>query len=169
MSSALSNLLLGEATFGKIASIVTAILVTIFAIVLFPYLYIEIFGTWKQTVGVISNSPECTFVKDNFNYNCTPIIVKYTVDGKEYTVEDQMGLLSEEKYVKNQQVPVWYEVRNPELVASLTNKVPIRDGKIGLIFLTILLIFVWGWVWITNNFKSISILDGLANTIGILA
>lgn len=166
--SALNKILSGEATFGKIVATITAILTTIFSIVVFPYLYTEIFGTWKQTVGEITNSPNCTFMKDNFNYNCSPIIVKYTVDGKEYTLDDQIGLLDKQKYVQNAKIPVWYEVHNPGLMSSLTNKIPIEDGKFGLLFLTILLVFVWAWVWLTYNFKPAAVVGGLSSTFSIL-
>lgn len=166
--SALNKIVSGEATFGKIIATITAILTTIFSIVIFPYLYTEIFGTWKQTVGEIINSPNCTFIKDNFNYNCSPIEVKFTVDEKEYRFKDQIGLLDKEKYVKNAKIPVWYQSVNPALFNSLTNKIPIQNGKLGLILISIVLVFVWAWVWITYNFKPAAVLGGISGTISLL-
>jgi hypothetical protein len=160
----------GEATFGRINAIISAIVITVICIVMI-IIGITLLvhkSHLKKIEGTCTGDSQCkksTNCDDKNNchtaYSCTTP-VQYTVNGKVYMKSLSTG---DSSYKKGDPITFYYEPSDPSVIES--SPVPTWMGWL-LIGLAILFLFAaWSWVYVTRKSKLAAAVGGTAATVGI--
>lgn len=157
-----SDVYSGVATFGKIRAVIGAIVGTIVGIAMFIFgvmLVLHKTNLTQTTQGVITNDPLCQVSKtNNLLWSCSNIMVTFTVDGKTYNITTSAD--SEAKYVKGENVTVYYQAGKPSN-ASLSSDNTHFLGWFLVVMSLFILFFSWLWFYASMKYKAVAAVGGV--------
>lgn len=164
-----SELYSGAATFGKIRAVIGVIFGTIFGIIFIVggiVLIRKKVQLISQKMGTITNNPNCIKFddKNDVQYRCTNIDVKYNVDNKDYTMNK--STYGPFEYKQGNQIDVYYDPNDP-FNAELQSDNKHIIGWIGLVSGIFIFIGSWFWLWMTWHYKFVAAAGGVAGVVDI--
>jgi hypothetical protein len=156
------------ASFGRIWSIISAIIGTLFGIFfIIVGVYIIVHKSHlKSTKGDVVKDSECNVTIDNNSkYTQCSTTVNYNVNGNEYP--DKSVNTGSTKFTKGKNnITIWYSPVNPENPEY--SPAPIWVGWSMILISLLAVLGAWFWVWLTHKYKIAAAAQGASGIYSII-
>lgn len=154
-SSTINNLYQDSASFGKSYAVVSAIIVSLLALISFVIGMVELFkkNTHDKSIVATVLSATCTQNPSSqpIDYDCN-LVLQYTVDGKQYKTPLEIAY-SNISYKINDSIKILYNSSDPTDIVPGDTINPKTLGWILIIVGVVVLAMAWLTVYLTRKSK----------------
>lgn len=155
----------GTASFGRVMAVISAVIVTILALVFIGMgIYILVKKEKDSVTGTVLSADCDPYGSDNRRYNCV-LKVSYEIDNVVYS--KTVNTSGETFYTQGSSIKLYYNKDDPHDV-SADEPPPKAVGWIFIGVAVVVAIIAWVWVWLTRKYKAAAAFQGMGSGLSIM-